>query len=219
MPPRWLEFDELYLPPLTIILFLLLKKKIHKREGVLFFYCLLSVVIYSIIEVLASHKIHNLFLYNIYGLFEVWVIGYYLILLIRNKPALLFYAGAGVYFLLWLCIIFFAGGFWNLNLYATASGNLVLIVLCMVYLLKLSGSNEIFFFQRLPSFWIVTGFFLSSVLMLMSNLSFQYFLNINSISEANMVFNLAYIAIIIKFVFISVGLLCYTRPASPHPSL
>src|SRR5258706_13428686 len=125
MPPVLLLYVELYMPLLTIIFYLFFRKKIDKKGSILFFYCVITLFLYFIIDILGWHKIHNLFLYNTYGLIDVLVVAYYLTLLIKNKrPGWVFYIGTGLYLLWWIFAISVLGNFYDLNLPATTSGNI-----------------------------------------------------------------------------------------------
>ncbi len=217
----FLLYSEIYMPVITIICYLFLKQKIDRHEKLIFFYCWFSVALYILSDILALNHIHNLFVYNIYNLSELLIIAFYVYRLIfKEKPVKHYFIAAGVFVLLWILNVVFFENFSDLNVYSTTSCNIILLFLCMFYIFNLSGREEILYFQKLPSFWIVSGFLIYSALSLMVNISYQYFLNINQYAEADAVWTIIFIAIIIKFILISVGLLCYTRRHSiQHLSL
>src|SRR6266536_255191 len=122
-----------------------------------------------------------------------------------------------LYSVFWICNIIFLEPLNSFNTTSAGITNLVILFLCMYYLLNLSKEEEILYFQKLPSFWIVSAFLIYSALSLLIFISYAYFINSNMNKEGSQIWAIISIATIIKFVLISVGLLCYKRrPSLPR---
>lgn len=213
----WFGFSDTYMPLLAFLVYLCLYKKIRWQEADMAFYCLFSFLLFAITNVMVVQNINNLFLYHFYSLFEVAFLGYYILKLIYGskfiKPWLLVSSGYLVY---WILNIIYIEPIESFNMISSGIANLVVLFLCMVYLLGLSTRDEILYFQRMPSFWIVSGFLIFSALSLMVFITYD---NFNDSQQANLFWTVVIsIATFCKFVLISVGFLCYRRsPSSPHP--
>jgi hypothetical protein len=123
------------------------------------------------------------------------------------------------YFLLWVANILFLESIEDMNANSAVLEYTILLLLCMTYFLQLAKRDEILYFQKLPTFWIVSGFLVYCALSLLIQMSYKYFVAHGVVEEAKRVWPVMFVAIIAKFVLISVGLLCYKRSYSSRPLL
>jgi len=80
----------------------------------------------------------------------------------------------------------------------------------MLYVLQLTKSDEILYFQKVPSFWFVTAFLVSSALSIPLMIKYSFYTgNPKNFSEGNNLWGIMDLTYIIKFVLICVGMLCY----------
>src|SRR6266487_369698 len=212
----WIGFSDTYMPLLTIILYFLLWKYTNYHEFVILLYSIICFILFGITNILVLKKINNLAFYHVFSLVELIILSHYVLKLILHKPfSLLWFFICSFYLLFWICNIIF---FEPLNSFNTTSAgitNLVILFLCMYYLLSLSKNEAILYFQKLPSFWIVSAFLIYSALSLLVFISYAYFVNSNKQQEGSQLWAIIIsMATIVKFALISVGLLCYKRNLS-----
>jgi hypothetical protein len=204
------------MPLLTILAYIVLWKRIKFSELVILLYSIFCFLLFGITNILVLKKINNLAFYHLFSLAELFIVSHYVLKLILKKSfSLLWFLICGFYFVFWLCNIIF---FQPLNTFNTSSAgitNLAVLFICMYYFLNLSKSDEILYFQKLPSFWIVSAFLIYSSLSLLVFISYAYFINTNREQEGSKIWvAIISIATIIKFILIFVGLLCYKRKPS-----
>ncbi|MBS1731519.1 MAG: hypothetical protein JSS67_12200 [Bacteroidetes bacterium] len=204
-------FSDTILPVLALIVFFLLWRKIGGKEKLLFYFLWINFIIFGSTNVLAAHKINNLFLYHIYALVELWLMGYYIVAHLLYKKSLWFKICLG-YSILWVLDIILLE---PLNTFPSFSGglsNLILMVISMVYLLRLAKSDEILYFQKVPAFWIVSAFLISCSFLILGYVMYNFYV-VNRLPElGNQITTILYISTILKFTLIIFGLLCYRRP-------
>jgi len=221
MSDNVLLYSDTYMPLATLFVYLLIKKQVQKQESVLFLYLLISTILFAFTNILAENGIHNMFLYHAYSLIEIVLISFYLFKLITKKEfSKGFYIVVGCYTLFFIVNILLLEPLSIFNSNSAGISNLILMILCMYYMLHLSKSDEILHFQKLPSFWIVSGFLIYNAISILVVISYKYFTSVKLPEEGNKLWFLLTFAIIIKFVLISIGLLCYKRrPTIQHPFL
>lgn len=208
----FLLYSDSFMPLLTIIVFLLIHKSIGRRENVILVYCLLSFLIFLASDILGTMLKHNLYLYHIHSLVELTIIGAYLLKLIQGKYfSIQYFIIAGGYLVFWILNIMFLEDINDMNAFSGALETFILLLLCMVYFFRLSKKDEILYFQKLPAFWIVSGFLIYCALSMLIQVSYKYFVSNNFYGDAKKVWPVMFIAIISKFVLITVGLLCYYK--------
>ncbi len=207
----WFGYSDTYMPLLALLVYIVLWKRIDKREMILFFYLIFCFLVFGMSNVLGTRRIHNLFLYHLFSLGELLTIAYYIIRVVLKKKPLYFWLIASGYSVFFVVNIVLWESLDTFNSNSAALSNLILLILAMYYMLQLSKSKEILHFQKLPSFWIVSAFLIYcsvSALVLIVYKSFAGDTN----AEGIKVWTVMLIAAILKFVFLSVGLLCYKRP-------
>lgn len=209
---NWLFYSDTYMPLLALVTYLLLWNKIGKQELILFCYLVLNVVLFYITNVMAQKGIHNVFLYHFYSLAEMGLISYYILIGLLKKPLKLVVILVGAYFILWLLNILYLERLTEFNSNSLTLTNFLLLLLAMYYMLELSKKDEILYFQRLPTFWIVSGFLVGCAISTLSIVVYRFFSLEGRKVEAELAWVIVAVAIIIKFALITIGLLCYKRP-------
>ena len=217
---RILMSDDTYMPLIALIIYLVLWKKIRTGELLLLIYLIINVVFGTITNIMGFYKINNLAYYHLYTLFEQWFISYYIIKKASGKGAPKAYFLINIGFtIFWFINIFGWEPLSVFNSNTAVISSLVLLLLCMYYMLDLSKKEEILYFQKLPSFWIVSGFLIYSALSVLIFAVYKYYVLQNLRDEGNEVWNLVHITTVTKYILISAGLLCYNKRISIHSPL
>ena len=205
-----LRNSDTYFPLLTLIVYVFNWKKIAKYELILFFYLVINIVIFGISNFLADRAINNLFLYHFYSLLDLIIVTYYLTVVLLKRIKL-FYLIAICYTCFWGLNIIMWESLTSFNSNAASLANLIILILLMYYLLQLSKSEDILNFQKLPAFWFASAFLVSCAISILSLMAYKYFVQNNLPEEGFKVWILTSIGNGIKFIFLIVGLLCYSR--------
>lgn len=208
----WLYCSDTYMPLLTMIVYLVLWSRIAKKELLLFCYLLFNTVLFAITNVMADKGANNLFLYHFYSLFEFAALTWYILRSLLRKNLIVVGSIIIGYAVLWgLNIVFYE----SLDMYNSNSltlGGFLLLLQSMYYMLQLSKSDEILYFQRLPTFWIVSGFLVSYAISTLAVLTYKWYVAPDDNKEANRIWIIVSVANIVKFGLIIIGLICYKRP-------
>jgi hypothetical protein len=203
-----IALSDVYMPLLTLILFIAIKKYIPERENLLFAYLLLNVITFTITDIMSTFKINNSVIYHFYSLLElIVVIPYLKSFLHSTKISKTGIELIALYFIFWILNIFLWESFDTFNSYGAAASNLIILISCLYNMLQLAKRDEVLYFQRSPAFWIISGFLFSSAINIMVFISYKYY-TLNKI-DGKMIWLISSFATIIKFVLISVGLLWY----------
>lgn len=209
------------MPLLGLIVCIGLWKQIIKSELVMFIYCLFSTVIFSTADILAYRHTNNMLFYHLYSLFELWIVSFYILKKIASKNfSLIFWSINTTYTCFFVANVLFIEPFSVFNSNSAGLESLIILFLSMHYLLTLSKSNEILHFQTLPAFWIISGFLIYNAVSILVLLSYKYFTYIHLPKDGDNLWFVLSAAIIVKFVLISIGLICHKkRPATHLPFL
>lgn len=209
----WLAASDTYMPFLAILVYLILWDKIKWKETEIGFYCIISFILFGITNIMTFKGIHNSFLYHFISLFDVIFVGYYLFKLILKEKFLYPWIFLSVgYIIYWIFNIIFFEPLNTFNNLSSGISNLIILFLCMFYLLGLSTREEILYFQKVPGFWIVSGFLLFSTISLIAYITYT---NLIDAEQANQFWAvIIFIANFFKFTLISVGFLCYRHNPS-----
>lgn len=207
--------DDTYMPLISLIIYFVLWSDINRQEIMLLIYLVVSIVFTAITNVMSFYKMNNLALYHFYTLFETAFLAYYILKNTTGRVNLRFYTlGVAVFFVFWLMNIFM----WEpLNVYnsnTSCLSYLIVVACCMYYMLQLAKSDKILSFQKQPSFWIVSAFFVFSAASVLVFAVYRYYISLNMLEEAKSVYRIIHLAIVTKFIMLSVGLLCYKRQSS-----
>lgn len=196
--------------PLAIIcIFISLWKYIDRQDKPLLFYAILSFILFGVSNVVGIYLKNNLLFYHIYSFAELVLISHYILKFILKKPyTLVYFIITGAYLVFWFCNIIFFEPLSSFNGNSAVFSNLIILFLCMYYLLTLSVSEEILYFQKLPRFWIASGFLICAALNLLNFISSDYIDLWAEKSATNQVWMISSIAVVIKYVLIGAGLIC-----------
>jgi len=218
---KLLIFSDTYMPLITLALFATLWKYVKKQEIVIFIYLAINVLLFGTTNVLLLNKTNNMPLYHIDSLLELWVVAYYILEKITGKKFSSKFWVIGIsYTLFFIANVIFWEKWSVFNSNSAGVASLILLFLCMSYLLKLSKSDEILYFQKLPAFWIVSGLLLYNAISVMVVLSYKYFVHLNLHNQSAALWYVLDAGIIIKFALISIGLICHRKqPATRLPFL
>lgn len=180
-------------------------------------YFVVNILLFGASNVLLVYRIHNMPLYHFDSLFEAIFVSQYILKKITGKESSkAFWAITIGYTVFFIFNVLVLEPITVFNSNSAGVTSLLLIFLSMYYLLNLSKSEEILYFQRLPSFWIVSGFLIYNAVSILVLLSYKYFSfeNLNHYAD-NLWFVLS-AAIIVKFALISIGLLCHKKQPATH---
>jgi hypothetical protein len=212
---QWfLNYSDTLMPLLTFIISLFIIKKMDKKENILLIYVATSFVVFLITNIMADKGINNMFLYHLFSLFEITILGYYFLKSLLKKQLTLYWFILGGYFIFWIINII---AFENLKLFNSNSSvvsNLIVLLLAMYYLFEVSRSEDVLYFQKLPGFWIASAFLVSCALSILGFVAYKYFQVNNYKDYGNRIWLVPLFAIIFRFIFISIGLLCYRHRRS-----
>jgi hypothetical protein len=214
---KLLLLSDTYMPLLVAIVFITVWQSLARQERTIFYYCIFSVILFAASNVIADKGLHNMPLYHIFSLVELWFISFYILKKITGKnysPAFIV-INAG-YIIFFVCNVIFWEDWSLFNSNSAGAASLTTLFLCMFYLLKLSKNDEILYFQRLPSFWIVSGFLIYNAVSVLVLLSYKYFTYINMPNLGDNLWFVLSAANIVKFALISTGLLCHRKRPTIH---
>ncbi len=199
----WAYSDTL-LP--VLVLLLLLPCKSIDQKALLAGYLVLTVAVMGYSNWLADRGINNMYLYHGYTLAEAFLIvpllhGY------AHYNKVLLRAITITYLLFWLANLLFFEPLTIFNSNSATVLALILSFLCLRYFLFLVKSDHILYFQKLPSFWIVSGLLFYSMVSILVISSYK---QKGWFSAEDMHFNwmIQQVANIIKFLFFTTGILC-----------
>ncbi|HXL57441.1 MAG TPA: hypothetical protein VN958_14355 [Chitinophagaceae bacterium] len=204
----FIGLSDVYMPLLTLILFIAIKKHIPAKENLLLAYLLLNVITFGVTDIMVAYKIHNSVIYHFYSLLELCILIPYLkSFLPKNKLSKTGIEIIILYFIFWMLNIFLWESLDTFNSYGASVSNLIILIFCLSNMLQLAKSDEVLYFQRSPAFWIISGFLFSSAINIMVFVSYKYY-TLNKV-DGRMIWLISSFATIIKFVLISAGLLWY----------
>ncbi len=213
----FLLYSDTYMPLLALLLYITIWRHAGVLDRVVFIYCVVNFILYGLTNVLADRGIHNSFLYHISSLVDLWLISYYILKKITQKSFSVLFVVIAVSYTVFFS---FNGMFWEkwteFNSNSAVVSSLIILFLCMYYLVTLSKSDDILYFQKLPSFWYVSGFLVYSAVSVLVLMSYRYFINANMINEGNSLWYVLDGGIIVKFALISTGLLCHKKRQTTH---
>jgi hypothetical protein len=213
-----IDSDDAYMPLLALCSYLLLWKKIGKQEAMLLIYLIINILFGVVTNVMGFYHINNLLLYHFYTLFEQWFVSWYLISKITRKKSSRIYFSMNIGFtIFWIIDIALWEPLNTFNSNTAVISDLILLFLCMYYILDLVKKDEVLYFQKLPSFWIINGFLIYSALSMLIFAIYNYYIIMNIPAEGEKVFNLMHISVPVKYILISIGLLCYRNRTKNIP--
>ncbi len=205
------------MPFITLVMYLFLWKAVQKKEGIIFIYCLVNTLLFSFSDALSLQRLNNLPFYHISSLLELWIVSYYLLKIITGKNwSYIFWVVNIAYLCFFIFNVTFLEKWTVFNSNTAVTTSLIILFLSMYYLLKLSKSDEILYFQKLPSFWFASAFLIYNAVSILVLLSYKYFLNEKMFGQGNSLWFVLSVANIVKFALISTGLLCHRKRPAIH---
>jgi len=212
---QWfLNYSDTLMPLLTFIITLFILKKMDRKETLLIIYVATSFIVFLTSNIMADNTVNNMFLYHFFSLFEVAVLGYYFLRSLLKKQLTLYWFILGFYFIFWLINIVVFEDLKLFNSNSSVVSNLIVLLLAMYYLFEVSKSEDVLYFQKLPGFWIASAFLVSCALSIFGFVAYKYFQASDYKDYGNRVWLVPLFAIIFRFIFISIGLLCYRHRRS-----
>lgn len=211
----WNYSDTLF-PFLVLLLAVRFYKRI-KRGRLLLLYLLATVLVMGYANYLADRGINNMYLYHVYSLIETVLLLPFIEGFFKPSSRLMWLMLAG-YGFVWLVTIFLLEPLTVFNSYSASVSGFLISFFCFRYFLNLINENDILYFQKVPSFWIVSGllfYAIASILVLSSYRYKDWF----SASDIHLIWKIQQVANMIKFILLSIGLLCCTRHTYPRGSL
>jgi hypothetical protein len=165
-----------------------------------------TTMLMAISNYLADRGYNNMYLYHFNSLLEAGVliplIGHYAKI---SRKAI--WLTAGGYLLFWIFNVLFLEKMSGYNSNSSSASAFLLLVFCCLYFLDLIKSDEVLHFQKLPAFWIATGFLFHSATVILLQAAYKYsnlFTDVNS----HIIWKIQVVAIIIKFILVAIGILC-----------
>lgn len=195
--------------PLLVLLVILPRYRQVPGGGLLVLYLLASTLFAGYSNYLADHDINNMYLYHIFSLLEATCL---VLLLDRyskmDRRALLL--TLSFYGLFWVVNVVL----WEpLTLYNSNSATVLSLItafFCFRYFLTLVNTDEILHFQRLPSFWIVSGLLFYCIVAILALSSYKY-KDWFSEWDLQISWRIQLVAQLIKYLLITIGVLCSKR--------
>ena len=157
--------------------FLLLAKGVSKQYWWFIVYCLFVLSIeYTSLWQLHSGKLSNHLLFNFAELFYD---NFYLLtirlFLVNKKNRRIVLAFCVVISIFWLVNLALIQGIDKLNTYTTILSGIVIIISCIIYYLELLTKESIVILEEEASFYIISGYFIFSVLSSLIFTLHEYF--------------------------------------------
>jgi hypothetical protein len=195
--------------PLLVLLVLLPRYRQVPGGRLLLVYLLASTLFAGYSNYLADRGMNNMYLYHTFTLVEA-----VLLLLLLNQYSKMdrraLVLTLSFYGLFWVVNVLLWEPLTVFNSNSATVLSLITAFFCFRYFLSLINTNDILYFQRLPSFWIVSGllfFCIVSVLALSSYKYKEWF----SQWGLQMSWRITLMANIIKYILFTIGVLCSKR--------
>ena len=207
------DYSDTIMPAVCILIMLPVLRLIRRADfAILFTYLVFTVLIKGYSNYLADRGLNNLYLYHAYTLLEVILIIPYLSLLNKGFERITWIA-VGLFIIFFIVDIAFWESLKVFNSYTASAASLLVAFFCFRYLKELAGNDQVMYFQKMPSFWIVSGFLFVSVT---STLVLATYKTPMLFGEAirTKVWYMQQAADVIRYILISIGIICCYRPLS-----
>jgi len=207
------DYSDTIMPMICILLMLPVSRLVRRADfALLFTYLVFTVVIKGYSNFLADRGANNLYLYHAYTLLEIILVIPYLSLLNRGIERITLVL-TGSYILFFIIDVILWEPLHLFNSYSSSAASLLIAFFCFRYLKELASNDQVMYFQRMPSFWIVSGFLFLSVTGILVLATYK---NPALFGEEikTKVWYVQQAADIIKYILISIGILCCYRPLS-----
>ncbi len=207
-----LDYSDTYgsvFPVLAILI--VFGNKVPKTVVILFWYFIVSIILFGYSNYLADRRINNLFIYHLFSIIEITLLLYFFKQVIKIKSVTI-----GIKWIILLFLIISVLNFLFLESSDSLNSNtlsiefLVIIIFCSIYYFKFSQSDQIVVFHKQPYFWIVTGFFVYFTTTLLVFSLYKYTVT----SYRSFIFDFwifQEVMYIIKNLLIAYGILCFRK--------
>jgi hypothetical protein len=195
--------------PFLALLVLIPRYRQLPGGGLLALYLLTATLFAGYSNYLADRGINNMYLYHISSLLEA---GFMLLLLNQytRMDRRVIWVTLSFYVLFWIVNVTFWEPLTIFNSNSATVFNLLTAFFCFRYFLSLIKTNEILYFQRLPSFWIVSGLLFYCIVTILALSSYKY-KEWFSEWDLQMNWRIQLVANIIKYIVFTIGILCSKR--------
>jgi hypothetical protein len=206
------DYSDTIMPLICIAAFVPVWKLIRRADfAILFTYLVFTVIIKGYSNFLADSGYNNLYLYHAYTLLEIILVVPYLSLLNKGIERITWVI-TGLYVLFFIIDVLLWEPLNLFNSYSSSAASLVIAFFCFRYLKELAGNDQVMYFQRMPSFWIVSGFLFLSVTGILVLATYKH-PELFGQEIKNKVWYVQQAADIIKYVLILIGIICCYRPS------
>src|SRR2546425_415173 len=149
----FIGLSDVYMPLLTLVLFIAIKKHIPRKENLLFAYLVFNVITFTITDIMLLYKLHTSVIYHFYSFLQLCIlIPYFKSFLHNNKISKSGIEIITLYFIFWILNIFLWEPIDTFNSYGAAVSNLIILISCLYNMLQLARRDEVLYFQRSPAF-------------------------------------------------------------------
>lgn len=214
------NYSDTVFPLLSLLLLIpcFVMKNQQAGFALLLVYLFINVVLMGYGNYLADNYIRNTHVYHIFTIAESCLIPLMLNRMSVKKSRYAAWISAA--FVLYAVINMFTWEDYNFSFNSNAGTilNIIISIFCFRYFIALARNDEVLNFQKLPSFWIASGFLfynIVSILVVAGYKNSQWF----EASDLGLMWKIQQVANIVKFVLITIGIICCYRPISPSSGL
>lgn len=203
-----LNYADTIFPFMIFMLSLICVRRVRENYRLLRIYLLLTTIIMGFSNYLADHGIYNLYLYHFYSLSEVLLIIPLISSFITREKKVLSISLL-LYTVFWIIDVLYFETFREFNSISSSVAALLISAFCFRYFLYIADNDEVFSFQKNPSFWIVSGFLLYSFGAIAVIGGYKY---VEEWSRDSLIMWQIFLTVnILKYFIISIGVLCCYR--------
>lgn len=207
-------YSDTLLPFFVLLLQIFSSRKLPNGDFLLRLYLLLTTIIMGFSNYLADRAIRNYYLYHLYSLFEV-ILLIQLITRFTLSDKKSGFVAIGLYALFWLINIRYLEPLSDFNSISSTVAALFISFFCFRYFLLISRKEAFLYFKKIPSFWIVSGILFYCIASVFVSGTYRFVPELENINS-HTIWIFQQNLNIIKFILISIGILCCYRPTSPH---
>lgn len=200
------NYSDAVVPILCLVFYSVIPHR-TKKDWLIFIYASASFIVFGFSDYLADRGINNMPLYHSFSLLEFTLFIFYSFSLFESKKTHAVLLSMSIFYLVYWIInisVWESAKIFNSN--SAGIAYLFIMIICGLYFLSLSNRTELLYFQKLPQFWVMTGFLFYCTCSLPVVLSYKYW--IFKEIDVHITWTVQIIANIIKFLFLSYGAVC-----------
>ena len=206
-----LKYADTYGSVFPLLVLIYKRNLVPKENFILFWYFLLSIVIFSYSNYLADRVENNLYLYHIFSIIELTLLLQYFKKIIKSLLIKNLINWVTILFLIASALnILFLEKINSLNSNTQSIEFLLLIAFCFIYYMELASSDQIIYFFKHPVFWIVTGFFIYFSITIFIFSFYKYSERTYHTFTINF-WTVQEVMYLLKNLIISYGILCFNK--------